>query len=181
MLAKRVFNNDSALAKLRDILSTPPARTEPDGPIARLRQVFDHPVFKNTMRNFLHRRLHEQRWQHDLREEYRQHTWATIARDRPQRYAGISHGVNRKLTTSLVRKLSKEADTLQQTCDTQQSIPDSLRDPRPKLKVLRLLISGGLQMPERDHRHRRKAGQVTCVCKTGSPSLLHMVLSVLSS
>lgn len=175
MLAKRVFNNSSSLAKLRGILSTPPARTEHDGPIARLRQLFDHPVFKNTMRNFLSGRLHEQRWQHDLPEDYRQHTWATIARDRPQHFAGISHGVNRKLTISLIHKRSKEADALQQTCDSQQTIIlDSLHDPRPRLKILRLFISGGLQTPERDHRHRRKTGQVTCVCKTGSPSLLQI-------
>ena len=175
MLVKRVFADRTTRATLCTKLTSPPATNEPDGPIARMRQLYNHPVFKNTMRNFLNGRLHEQQWQHDLREDYRQRTWTTIARDRPQHYAGISHGVNRNLTTSLIHIWSKDADTLQRACDAQQIIsPDSLHDPRPTLKILRMLISGGLETPERDHRHRRQAGQVTCACKTGSPSILHI-------
>ncbi len=175
MLVNRLYADSAARAKLCATLTSPPAAYEPDGPIARMRQLDNHPVFKNTMHTFLNGHLHERQGQHNLREDYRQHTWSTIARDRSQHFAGISQGVNRSLTISLIHQWSKEADKLQRTCDTQQtSFPDPLNDPRPRLKILCMLISGGLQTPERDPRHRRKTGQITCACQNGSPSLLHI-------
>ena len=175
LLIKRVFTDSASRAKLCATLHSPPVSNETDGPIARMRQLYNHPVFKNTMHKFLNNQIHEQCWQHNLREDFRQHTWKTIARDRPQHFAGISHGVNRSLTNSLIHLWTKEAEKLQHACDTQQLImPDPSIDPRPRLKILRMLISGGLQTPERDHRHRRKTGHITCACKNGSPTLLHI-------
>jgi hypothetical protein len=37
-----------------------------------------------------------------------------------------------------------------------------------------LLFSGGLQNPERTHRHKNKDGKVLCLCKNGEPSLHHI-------
>lgn len=161
---KRVFKDRAARIKLCATLKSPPVANEPDCPTARMRQMYKHPVFKDTMHKFLNDRIHEQRWQHDIRERFRQHIVKTVARDRPQHFVCV----NRSLTISLIQKWSKEADALQHACDTQQLImPDPSVDPRPRLKILRLLISGGLQTPERDHRHRRKTGQIKCACNTG--------------
>ena len=51
---------------------------------------------------------------------------------------------------------------------------DPALDPRPRLKVLRLLLTAGLQTPERDHRHRRQPGSVKCACGQGSPTIFHL-------
>ena len=71
--------------------------------------------------------------------------------------------------------MTKECDQIQNQLDSQQ-IPtvDPQIDPRPKLKVLRLLISVGLQTPERDHRHRRRPGSLTCKCGSNSPTIFHI-------
>jgi len=39
---------------------------------------------------------------------------------------------------------------------------DPENDPRPRMKILRLLLAGGLMTRERHHRHRRKQGKVLC-------------------
>lgn len=79
------------------------------------------------------------------------------------------------MTLALLKELSTQADTIQRQLDTQQiATVDSSEDPRPKLKILRLLISAGLQTPERDHRHRRRPGSVKCKCGHGSPTIFHI-------
>ena len=37
-----------------------------------------------------------------------------------------------------------------------------------------MLFFGGLQNPERTHRHKNKDGKVLCLCKNGEPSLHHI-------
>ncbi len=54
------------------------------------------------------------------------------------------------------------------------SIVDPEEDPRPRMKILRLLIAGGLMTPERDHRHRRKQGKVLCSCGEAEPDVIHI-------
>ena len=146
-----------------------------DGPISRIKQLFEHPVFKQTIDDFLHHRLNFHTWQHDLRERYRSHIWAMLSRDRPQHFRGIQTGINRKLTTSLIDQLTREADEVQYQLDHQQiaQIDESI-DPRPKLKILRLILSAGVQTPERDHRHRKRPGSVVCACKKASPTIYHI-------
>ena len=62
-----------------------------------------------------------------------------------------------------------------QQCDSEEIIPPEPKaDPRVQLKVLRLLFSGGLQNPERTHRHKNKNGKVLCLCKQAEPSLQHI-------
>ena len=51
--------------------------------------------------------------------------------------------------------------------------PECHLDPRPHLKILRLLLTGGLMDPERDGRHRKKPGKVKCQCG-GAPSHDHI-------
>ena len=46
-------------------------------------------------------------------------------------------------------------------------------DPRPRMKVLRLLLVGGLLSPEANHRHRKLPGAITCGCG-GNPTNHHI-------
>ncbi|CAE7813091.1 FCPA, partial [Symbiodinium necroappetens] len=59
---------------------------------------------------------------------------------------------------ALLIELTAEADSLQLA----------------KLKVLRLLPAAGLMTPERDHRHRRQAGEARCACGRGTPTIEHI-------
>ena len=69
----------------------------------------------------------------------------------------------------------QQADELQRKCDADLEInPDPLEDPRAEFKVSRLLLTGGLQNPERQHRHKKQAGKVLCTCGHGEPDLLHI-------
>ena len=50
-------------------------------------------------------------------------------------------------------------------------------DPRPRMKVLRLLLVGSLLSPEANHRHRKLPGAITCGCG-GNPTNHHIHGSV---
>ena len=90
------------------------------GPISRVKQLFEHPVFKQTIDDFLHHHSNFHTWQHDLRERYRSHIGSNLSRDRPKHFRGIQSGINRILTTSLVNQLTREADEAQYQLDHQQ-------------------------------------------------------------
>jgi hypothetical protein len=137
--------------------------------------MLDHPAFKNTIHKFLNNQLEEHKWQHELREDYRQVGWKTLSADRGQHFRGVEHGVQRQLTTSLIDFLAKEAEDIQRQIDNNLLAEvDPKTDPRPRLKILRQLLSAGLQTPERDHRHRKQPGTVTCACGRGSPTIFHL-------
>ena len=104
-------------------------------------------------------------WRHAERERWRLHTWRTLARDRPQDFSGTQHGVNRELSTSLLKSWTDETDRLPYLLDLGLTAePDPSVDPRPRIKTLRQLLVGGLMDPERDHRHRRNIGTIKCRC-----------------
>ena len=146
-----------------------------DGPLNRLRQLYEHQVYHETLHEFLNERLDFHKWQHCLRERFRLAWWKKIARERSQHFAGIANGVNRRATTAYLKILEKEADKLQYQLDNQviASVDPDI-DPRPKLKLLRLLLSADLQTPERDHRHRKRPGSIKCTCGQGSPTIYHI-------
>ena len=172
-LIRRMFNNPEARLQLQRKLTTNPANQ--DGPLARIQQLIDSPYFSSTMNQFLSNRLPEHKWQHALRDAYRAHLWTVLAKDRPQHYAGVESGVNRSLTCTWLSELQSQADMLQQRCDQDDELaPEPIHDPRVQQKVLRLLFSGGLQNPERTHRHKNKDGKVLCLCKKAEPSLEHI-------
>lgn len=146
-----------------------------DGPIARVKQILQHPVFGKTLESFLHNRLNLHKWQHDLREAHRAHLFKLLRRDRPQHFAGCNAGINRPATLQYLNMLQIEADYLQTRCDMGVATnPPPSEDPRAKLKVLRLLLSEGLHNPERQHRHREHQGHIQCTCKQGTPDLVHI-------
>ena len=124
-LVQREYNTPQSRRTLVQQLAR--ARQEPpsDGPLARILQL---------------NRLKSDRWQHDLRESWREQTWRTLARERAQHFAGAERGVNRKATLAYLQDLTAAADALQIQQDSGQHelVPPS-EDPRAKLKVLRLL------------------------------------------
>ena len=133
-------------------------------------QLRDSPVFGPIVQALVQNRPLPPDWQHALRERWREQCWQLVLRDRSQDYAGIGRGANRSLTVSLIQQWTKEADELQYMIDMGFTTePDSTLDPRPRLKILRLLLTGGLMDPELDRRHRRKPGGVKCQCG-GVPS-----------
>ena len=82
----------------------------------------------------------------------------------------MESGLQRQLTVSLIHHLT--ADRIQYLPDQNLLPPlDPKSDPRPRLKVLKLILSVGLQSPERDHRRK---GTITCACGLGSPSIFHI-------
>ena len=114
-------------------------------------------------------------WEHEARERYRSKVWHNLVRDRPQHFSGAYGGINKTLSTNLLAKLVAEADIIQQKLDLQE-IPDidPKIDPRPQIKILRLLLTAGLQNPDSNHRHRRQQGEVQCLCKQAAPTLWHI-------
>ena len=172
-LIQRMYPTDTERKQL--LQSIRDASESSDGPVQRAKQLSDSAIFGATMKNFLQGNLHPAKWEHDLREAYRSQAWQLLCRDRPQHFAGISNGVDRTRTSKYLNALKSEADLLQSECDKEETInPEPLDDPRVKLKVLRLLLTGGLQTPERQHRHKNKPGQVQCLCKTGEPTIQHI-------
>ena len=174
-LLRRLYPTTTSRTQLCHQVTAYDQYNEMDGPITRIRQMLDHPAFKQTIHKFLNNQLEEHKWQHDLREDYRQVGWKTLAVDRGQHFRGIERGVQRELTTSLIDILAEQAEHLQQRIDNNLVVQvDPKTDPRPRLKILRQLMSAGLQTPERDHRHRKQSGTVTCACGNGSPTIFHL-------
>ena len=175
MLIKRMHPTPASRTELCAQVTSYRSKSTIDGPIDRIKQLLNNPVFHQTVHDFLNNSLDEHRWKHNLRERYRTDTWTTLSRERGQHFRGMENGIQRKLTTSLIDQLTAEADEVQNLCD-KQLLPqlDPKFDPRPRLKVLRLILSVGLQSPERDHRHRRRQGTITCACGLGPPSLYHI-------
>ena len=146
-----------------------------DGPIARFHHLYRNEIYHDTIHKFLNNQLDKHKWQYDLRETYRKTMWMRAARDRSQHFSGIQDGINRHLSLALLKKLTLEADAIQSQLDAQTiASVDASNDPRPKLKILRLLISAGVQTPERDHRHRRRPGSVQCKCGNAAPTIFHI-------
>ena len=110
-----------------------------DGPYARLQQLLDSPVFGPVV---------QANWQHALRDRWRAATWKLVLRDRAQDYAGVTRGVNKSLTVSLIQRWTQEADQLQYLLDMGLATePESHIDPRPRLKILRMLLVGASHGP----------------------------------
>ena len=145
-----------------------------DGPAARAHQLLDHPVFQDAVRAALRGQMQSPKLPHELREKWRIQIWKNLARDRPQAFSGLQHGLKRKLSTSLLDLWARQADILQQNIDQQIcQEPDPLEDPRPRMKVLRLLLVAGLMNPESNHRHRKLEGDIKCTCG-GIPTHHHI-------
>ena len=174
-LVQRVCNTPRSRRILVQQLASTRQQPPSDGPLARILQLKALPSFKPLVEDFLHNRLEGDKWQHDLRESWREQTWKTLARERAQHFAGAEKGVNRKATLAYLQDLTAAADALQIQQDSGQHelVPPS-EDPRAKLKVLRLLLTAGLMTPERDHRHRRRKGIIRCACGGPAPTIEHI-------
>ena len=148
-------------------------RTQLLAPVARARQLRDSSIFGKIFQEILAGRQLAHDWQHQLREKWRLHALAIVSRDRAQHFGGVRNNIQRELTCSLLRQWTEQADQLQCLIDSGlQTNPDPNKDPRVRLKVLRLLLVGGLMNPDKDARHRRK-GQAVCACG-GTPTVEHI-------
>ena len=175
MLVFRNLNTSQQKHQALELITNKAVHLPLDGPLNRLRQLYEHEVYHETLHEFLNERLDIHKWQHCLRERFRLVWWKKIARERSQHFAGITNGVNRRASTAYLKILEKEADTVQYQLDNQliASVDPDI-DPRPKLKLLRLLLCAGLQTPELDHRHRKRPGSINCTCGQGSPTIYHI-------
>ena len=158
LFMRSVSNPDRAREASVQLASVQPF----DGPYARAQQLRDSAVFGPVVQDVVQGRALSPSWQHDLRERWRKQCWQLVLRDRSQDYAGVGRGVNRPLTISFVQKWTKQADDLQFLLDQGLAAPpDASYDPRPRLKILRLLLTGGLMDPERSTSQAKgRAGQM---------------------
>ena len=166
-LVMRIYSSPEKRHQLDDLVAQLPPNAI-DGPYKRIAQLRAHPIFANTYQKFIADQLHPNKWQHELREDFRKHHWQLLCRDRGHHFGGTTRGVKKNLTTHLLQKWAQEADSMD------NSIIDPENDPRPCMKILRLLLAGGLMTPERDHRHRRKQGKVLCSCGEATPDVIHI-------
>ena len=175
-LTQRVHCTSASRRDLASRLAAAGRASLPDGPLARAQQLMYHPVFKASFQAFLRGQLHAESYQHELREQHRLEVWKTLARERPQHFRGASAGIDRAHALAWLNELTEQADSLQYLCDHSLVEPPAPeKDPRAKLKVLRLLLTAGLMTPERSHRHRRKGGAVQCSCGSGEPTIAHQL------
>ena len=145
-----------------------------DGPAARAFELLQHDAFRDTVQSILNNRPLSPQHPHELRQSWRKYVWNNLARDRPQTFAGAQHGIQKNLSTSLLELWSAEAGRLQADIDAGRCVPPEFSsDPRPRMKVLRLLLVGGLLSPEANHRHRKLPGAITCGCG-GNPTNHHI-------
>ena len=163
----RIYSKPEKRLQLEEIVGNLPTKMV-DGPYKRIAQIRAHPIFSRAYQKFISDQLNPNKWQHELREDFRKHHWQLLCRDRGHHFGGTSNGVKKAITVHLLQKWAHEADHMD------NSIVDPEEDPRPRMKILRLLISGGRMSPERDHRHRRKKGKVLCSCGEAEPDVIHI-------
>ena len=163
----RIYSKPEKRLQLEEIVGNLPTKMV-DGPYKRIAQIRARPIFSRAYQKFISDQLNPNKWQHELREDFRKHHWQLLCRDRGHHFGGTSNGVKKAITVHLLQKWAHEADHMD------NSIVDPEEDPRPRMKILRLLISGGLMSPERDHRHRRKKGKVLCSCGEAEPDVIHI-------
>ena len=122
-----------------------------DGPYKRFLQITPHPIFASTYSHLINNTLTPDKWQHDLRDDFRKHTWQLLCRDRGQHFGGTSQGVNKQLTTALLSKWAREADAMG------LDPVDIEKGPKVRMKVLRLLLV-----------------KTVCSCGVAEPSIVHI-------
>ena len=122
-------------------------------------------VFAPTYRRFIADAFVPDKWQRDLSEDFRKRTWQLLCRDCGQHFGGTTRGVHKPLTTAQLSKWAKEADALG------PKMVDIENAPKLRMKVLRLLLIGGLVTSEREHRHRKLSGKTVCSCGAAEPSI----------
>eukprot|EP00971_Amphidinium_carterae_P236090 4685378-Amphidinium_carterae.1 len=99
------------------------------------------------------------KWAHDLREAWRQHLWARVARDRPQHY-NDAVPINVTSTMALHDELVVQAVGPEDTGSLDGSAVISARC---HLSLLRRLLAGGLLTNDRTAKHRGESGR-RCQC-----------------
>lgn len=68
----RMITAQSHKQQLLEIITDSNVQTAVDGPISRIQQLYQHEVFRQVLHDFLNGRLDMHKWQHDLRDTFRQ-------------------------------------------------------------------------------------------------------------
>ena len=132
------------------------------GPLARARQLWADPIYKEAVQFILRASTRDRSWEHALRDKWREHHWEKIARLRGS-FEGIQRA-DRKLATAFLDELHTQSDGFQQLLDRGSPGPHLQQDPRPRSKILLYLLTGGLLCPSRDGRHRHNNVVQCSVC-----------------
>jgi hypothetical protein len=118
-----------------------------DGPAARASQLLQHEAFSEAVQSILQNKPFSPQDPHELRQSWRKYVWKNLARDRPQHFAGAQFGIRKDLSISLLKLWAADADRLQDDIDNARCAPPDLsEDPRPRMKILRLLLVGALRL-----------------------------------
>ena len=118
-----------------------------DGPAARASQLLQHEAFSEAVQSVLQNKPFSPQDPHELRQSWRKYVWKNLARDRPQHFAGAQFGIRKDLSISLLKLWAADADRLQDDIDNARCAPPDLsEDPRPRMKILRLLLVGALRL-----------------------------------
>ena len=168
LLLRRLWAIDDIRILLEQRLANR-TRNAAEGPTRRLRQLLQHPICGPTARKIIEGTLEAPgKWQHELRETWRRAALQRAAKSRPHHFDGVQNNVDRRATLSLLMDLQAAAQSLHQSIAHGAVPPPLEEDPRPRAKVLRLFLAGGLLTPERYWRHKSK-GQETRACACGAP------------
>ena len=151
-------------------------RGKTEGPVTRLRQLLRHPILGHLATKLLQNQGPKGAWQHDIRQAWRQHIYTQVAQRRPAHFGGIEHGIDKTKTLSLLRLWEKEGEEIQKQVNAGDLGPEPAVDPRPRQKILRLLLTGGLLTQARvwKHRTKKKDLPVTCICGHHDSNNMHI-------
>lgn len=126
-----------------------------DGPTARLHAVATSSILGRWVSQLMEGGISEDKWLHDLREEWRNFFWGRVSRERSQHYAGASK-IDRARTLRWYNQLQKIAD--QETDENDAVVTEA----RAQMGVLRSIFAGGLMTPDRTFRRRNKGSEHLC-------------------
>ena len=160
-----------------------------EGPVARLRQIEGSPVHGAFVRELLDltRNIDHREFMHRHREAWRTTQWTTLARHRPEAFAGLDGTLDRAAAVCCLKWEEKQADKFQAKMDMHKHKELwHTRDPRYRAQIMRALIHGGMLTRERVARHNHspslghdqqallRPGEGLCRCGGGYDTVEHV-------
>ena len=98
----RTLNSPQLKQHVLELILNPNVIFNIDGPLNRMRQLYQHEVYHDTIHSFLNNRFDPHKWQHELRDKFRLAWWKKTAIDRAQHFSGIDRGINRRLSIAYI-------------------------------------------------------------------------------
>ena len=104
----RIYSKPEKRLQLEEIVGNLPTKMV-DGPYKRIAQIRARPIFSSTYQKFISDQLNPNKWQHELREDFRKHHWQLLCSDRGHHFGGTSNGVKKAIAVHLLQKWAHEA------------------------------------------------------------------------